>query len=185
MITVPQFLEKVIRAWEGELSTDPQDPGNWANGLLIGSKYGVTPSVLAKHRGWPVASITPDVMAAVEIGEAVAIGEKQFYREPHFDLLVWCPATASLLDFGWGAGSGQAVKSMQRLVKAVPDGILGPATAKSYNDWLAAEGQENAAQAIHDMRCAFYRQISTSNPVLAKYLKGWTNRADWALKAAA
>lgn len=185
MISPQDFMVKAIQAWEGVYSGDPQDPGNWANGQLIGSQYGVTPAVLAQHRGIPVSEITVDVMKGVQIEEAAAIGLELFYKAPHFDLLSWCAATASLLDFGWGAGAGQAVKSMQRIVGVTADGVLGPITARAYNDWLLKIGEDQAAQAIHDMRCDFYREIARVNPVLQKYLKGWFNRSDWALKEAA
>jgi lysozyme family protein len=74
---------------------------------------------------------------------------------------------------------------VQRLLGVPSDGVIGPVTAKAYNEWIASEGEEAAAQAIYDMRVAFYRQIANKNPVLQKYLVGWTNRARWVLKEAA
>lgn len=183
MIAVRDFLRSVISTWEGGYSSDADDPGNWANGQLLGSMRGVTPAVLAKHRGIPLDSITPEAMQSVTIDEAVAIGEEMFYLQPHFDKLLWVPATAELLDFGWGSGYGQATKSMQRIVGVTADGALGPITAKAYNDWVGTS--TDPAKAIYDMRVAFYREIADEHPVLQKYLKGWTNRAAWALREAA
>ena len=142
MISVRDFLKAVIGTWEGLYSGDPDDPGNYANGRLVGSMRGVTPPVLAKFRGVSIDTITVDVMKSVSLDEAANIGYMGFYVGPHFDLLTWCPATAALLDFGWGAGSGQAVKSMQRLVGVNADGGLGPITAKAYNEWVSSVGDE-------------------------------------------
>lgn len=181
MISVRDFLRAVIGTFEGLYSCDPDDPGNYANGRLLGSMRGVTPAVLAKHRGVPLDTLTVDQMKSVTLDEAADIGEQRFYKADHFDLLTWAPATAGLLDFGWGAGDGQASKSMQRLVGVTADGQIGPQTAAAYNAWLS----DASAQAIYDMRAAFYREIANEKPVLRKYLQGWLNRAQWALKAAA
>lgn len=185
MIEPRDFLKQVIATWEGLYSDDADDSGNWANGRLLGSMHGVTPEVLARHRGISVDALTPITMRSVTLDEAADIGMEQFYKAPHFDLLAWAPSTAALVDFGWGSGSGQAVKSMQRIVGANADGALGPMTAKAYNDWLAGKSNTDAAQAIYDMRVAFYREIARVNPVLQKYLKGWINRAQWALNTGA
>lgn len=180
MITPRDFLKMVIGRWEGLYSDNPGDTGNWAGGKLIGTMRGVTPNALAAHRGINADSLTPDDMKALSLDEAAEIGMTDFYQRPHFDMLEWGPATAALLDFGWGAGPGQAVKSMQRLVGANPDGGIGPLTASAYNVWITRIGWQGATQAVHDMRCAFYRQICNTNPSYNQFLQGWINRADWA-----
>lgn len=185
MIAVRDFLKAVIGTWEGLYSSDPADPGNYANGVLVGSMRGVTPAVLAKHRGVDVNTITPDIMQGVTTEEAADIGIELFYKAPHFDQLTWCTATAELLDFGWGAGAGQATKSMQRVIGVTADGILGPETTRDYNAWIGGSSWQSPANAIYNMRVAFYREIADEKPVLQKYLQGWINRAQWALKAAA
>jgi lysozyme family protein len=190
MITPKDFLKLVISTWEGLYGDDPDDAGNWSSGQrgvgrLLGTMRGVTPAALAAWRGVSVDTITVETMKGLTLDEAADIGEGMFYKAPHFDLLTWCPATAALLDFGWGAGAAQAARSVQRLLGVPSDGVIGPVTAKAYNEWVASEGEEAAAQAIYDMRVAFYRQIASKNPVLQKYLVGWTNRARWVLKEAA
>lgn len=180
MIAPLDFLKLVIGRWEGLYSDNPGDTGNWAGGKLIGTMRGVTPNALAAHRGIDPSSLTPDDMKALSLAEAAEIGMTDFYQRPHFDQLTWGPATAALLDFGWGAGPGQAVKSMQRMVGANPDGGIGPLTVSAYNAWIARVGWESATKAIHDMRCGFYRQICQTNPSYNQFLQGWINRADWA-----
>jgi lysozyme family protein len=188
MIAPLDFLKMVVARWEGLYSADPADPGNWVtrphgSRVVVGTMRGVTAASLAAHRGVPDSHVTVADMMALTLDEAAAIGLADFYRKARFDLLTWGPATAALLDFGWGAGMYQAVKSMQRLVGAPADGMLGPVTARTYNDWIATRGWARTTEAIHDMRADFYREIAATHPVLRKYLQGWLNRDDWASAA--
>jgi lysozyme family protein len=184
-MTPLEFLRLVIERWEGGYQSYADDRGNWVTNpggmrIKIGTMRGVTPEALAKHRGVPAWTLTPDDMKSVTLDEAAEIGLTHYYRAPRFDLLTWGAATASLVDFGWGSGPGQATLSMQRLVGVAADGIIGPVTAKAYGAWATRLGDKAALQAIHDMRAAFYRHIAEINPDNQKFLQGWLNRDDWA-----
>lgn len=184
MISPLDFLKQVIARWEGGYQSFADDMGNWivtpeGARIKIGTMRGVTPSALASHRGVLAWSLTPADMQAVTLDEAAAIGFKHYYVEPHFDKLVWGPATAALLDFGWGAGPGQATLSLQRMLGIGADGVLGSITAETYNAWEAGQGWGAATTAIHDMRAAFYRHICDIRPANTQYLQGWLNRDDW------
>lgn len=179
------FLAQVISMWEGGYESYADDMGNWVTDpdgrrIDVGTMRGVTPAAFASHRGVQPWTLTPDDMRSVTLDEAVDIGYKHYYLEPHFDLLPWGPATASLVDFGWGAGPGQATISMQRLVKVAADGSVGPTTAKAYAYWEAGLGWRKATDAIHDMRGDFYRRLAEENPADQQFLQGWLNRDDWA-----
>jgi lysozyme family protein len=170
--TPTEFIADYIRRWEGGLSLDKADTGNWVAGVLIGSKYGVTASALARYRGAAAADITPAIMAALTFEEAVAIGKALYYDAPGFAKLPWNRITMSIVDFGWGAGPVQAIKLLQRMIGADDDGIIGPKTIAAYRDWLEAdEAMTWAAQ-----RNAFYRLLVKQRPANAKYLNGWENR---------
>jgi len=173
-MTPEQFIRGYIETHEGGLSVDPVDTGNWSHGVLVGSKYGVTGDILAKYRNVP--SVTPAQMAALTLDEAVAVGMKLFYAGPHFDLLPWDQCVASVLDMGWGAGPGQAIKLLQRMIGANDDGQLGPYTAKAYRDYVANHGLEATAQNYALARNAFYERIIAVRPSNAKYRNGWKNR---------
>lgn len=184
MRTPRDFMAAAIKAWAGAYSGASSDPGNWTggqvgSGRLVGSMYDVTPQVLARHRGISIDSITVAVMKSVTPEESADIAQSAFYVAPHFDTLTWAPATAALLDFGWGSGPGQATKSMQRLVGADADGVLGDNTRKAYNAWLVKLGDVAAMDAMCQMRVDFYEMICQSNPSLSIYLQGWKNRTNW------
>ena len=180
MISPLDFLKLVIGRWEGRYSNNASDAGNWINGRNIGSMYGVTGPALAAHRGVDATTLTVADMQSVTLDEAAEIGLMNYYHGPRFDLLTWGAATAALVDFGWGAGPGQAIKSMQRLVGAPADGGLGPVTAAAYNGWLVRVGLPAALEAIRTMRRAFYLAVANAHPEDQQFLQGWCNRADWA-----
>jgi lysozyme family protein len=181
MPTPREELARAIVRWEGGFQAQPQDAGNYVNGRLVGTMRGVTPAVLAAHRGVPAVSITEADMRSVTLEEAAEIGETRFYRGTGLDMLAWGPATAALVDVGWGSGPRQAVLFAQRLSGAVADGIVGPETVAKYANWIRDVGWEDATHAVNRMRRAFYALIIGQNPQWEIYRQGWLNRADWML----
>jgi len=174
------FFRDYISTWEGGLSLDPDDAGNWfgANGcapVLIGSKYGVTGAALAAFRD--CRTITARDIACLTIDEAVRIGIRLYYDRPHIDRLPWDPVIASLVDFGWGAGPGQAIRLLQRMIKVVDDGRIGPFTIAAYQKYIASYGVTETARHWRAARDDFYRLVATKRPINAKYLRGWTRRS--------
>lgn len=168
------FFLDFIKTWEGELSVDPDDSGNWFSGQLIGSKYGVTGAALQAYRG---GLITPKDIANLTIGEAADIGEKNYYRTPGFDRLPWDGVLPSVVDFGWGVGPGQAARVLQRLIGVADDGVIGPWTVRAYREWIASHGLEETARLWQKARDDFYRLVVAKRPINAKYLRGWMRRS--------
>jgi lysozyme family protein len=176
---IETFIEGFITAHEGGLSMDPVDTGNWfyekgQPKVLVGSKYGVTGAALAAYRG--VNRITPEDMGKLTLDEAVKCGVKLYYDKPDFDLLSWNQVTASIMDMGWGAGPGQAIKLLQRMIAVADDGSIGGFTARAYDQFLHDHGLEEAAQRWAGIRNGFYDQIIVARPANAKYRNGWRNR---------
>lgn len=173
-MTPASFIRGYIQAHEGGLSLDPADTGNWHHRRLVGSKYGVTGDVLAAF--CKVTAVTPAQMAALTLDEAVQIGLSMFYQGPHFDLAPWDQCIASAVDMAWGAGPGQAIKLLQRMIGANDDGQMGPYTARAYRDFVANHGVDGAARAFAGVRNTFYDQIVKVRPTNSKFLNGWRNR---------
>ena len=174
------FFRDYIETWEGGLSLDPDDTGNWyarkgAKPVLVGSNRGVTGAALAAYRG--TALITPTDIAALTLQEAALIGCKLYYDVPDFDLLPWDPVVASIVDFGWGAGPVQAAKLLQRMIAVADDGKIGAYTVAAYRQFIASHGLDEAARQWQRVRDDFYRLIVARRPVNAKYLKGWMRRS--------
>lgn len=181
MPTPREEIARAIVRWEGLFQAQPQDAGNYVNGRLVGTMRGVTPAVLAAHRGVPGVTITEAEMRSVTLEEAAEIGATRFYQGTGLDLLPWGPATAALVDVGWGSGPRQAVLFAQRLSGAQADGRVGPETVAKYGNWVRDVGWEAATRAVNKMRRDFYTLIISRNPAWEIYRKGWNNRADWML----
>ncbi|MFZ5704903.1 MAG: glycosyl hydrolase 108 family protein [Pseudomonadota bacterium] len=182
MKTPFEFAKRYIGRWEGVYSGDAADNGNWTGGKrgagqLVGSQYGVTPAAIAGHRKIPVASVTIATIKSITLDEAAQIALSAYYLKPRLDLLPWNAVTASIMDFGWGAGPVQAIKLLQRMLDTADDGIMGPATAGAYQGLLAAQGEVFVAGAWWTIRDSFYELIIGKNPSNAKFEKGWDNRS--------
>ncbi len=181
MPTPKEEISRAIVRWEGLFQNQSQDAGNYVNGRLVGTMRGVTPAVLAAHRGVPAVTITETDMRSVTLDEAAEIGETRFYKGTGLDQLAWGPATAALVDVGWGSGPRQAVLFSQRLAGATDDGVVGPATVSAYAAWVNRVGWEEATRTVNKMRRDFYALIISRNPAWEIYRQGWNNRADWML----
>jgi lysozyme family protein len=183
MPTPKEDLKETIAKWEGLFQKQSQDRGNYtSDGRLVGTMRGVTPQVLAAHRGIPQDQVTEEVMRSVSLDEAAAIGETRFYRGTGLDLLPWGPATAALVDIGWGSGPRQACLIAQELsgLKGKDiDGDIGPKSVKAYTDWIRQVGWRTATAAVAARRRLLYQRIVAAKPDQAIYLQGWTNRANW------
>lgn len=174
-----QEIRRAIVTWEGLYSDHPNDKGNWIGPRLVGTMRGVTGETLAAHRGIPPEAVTPEMMKGVTLDEAVEIGVDRFYHGVlGIDTLPWGPTTAILLDWAWGSFA-YAVKGVQRIVGAYPDGVIGPATREAYCKWIADKGWEAATREIVDARRSFYLAISQPGTPNAVFREGWLNRCKW------
>lgn len=178
------FVE-AIRVWEGGFQAHPNDSGNWVNGKLVGTNFGVTPAALASFRGVDPGSITAVDMKTLSLDEAVAIGMAGYYSfAGGWDALPYCPAVEVYTDIGWGSGPRTAVKAMQRMVGTGTDGVIGRYTINAFMTWLRG-GEEAAGPVQHkraverilEWREAFYRSIVERVPANGVFLQGWLNRA--------
>lgn len=189
-MTPDAFFRDYISTWEDGGCTDPSkthsldpvDNGNWTGGTCgtgacVGSNHGVTAAALAAFRGVPVDSITTAVMHALTLDEAARIAAKLYYHAPGLDRLPWDPVVASVIDFGWGAGPGQAIKLLERMVSVVPDGKLGLVLIGAYTAYLAKHGLIETASAWLAVRNGFYTRLVIAKPDNARFLKGWLRRS--------
>ena len=78
----------------------------------------------------------------------------------------------AVIDHAVNAGESGAVRILQRLLYAAPDGVLGPAT-------ISALHTADAARIFRQFciqRLRFYGATVKSSPEKVKYLMGWLNR---------
>ena len=86
---------------------------------------------------------------------------------------------AKLLDIGVHAGARAAVRILQRALCAtgrtvIVDAVLGPQTRTA-----AQTAPSRLLKAMCSEQAAYYRELHTLNPKLARFAGGWRRRADW------
>lgn len=192
MLSQAAFFDGYILRWEDGGSIDPNsthsmrrnDGGNWTGGkvgagVLVGSNHGVTPVVLANHRGVPASSISWTVMHALTRREADEIAITDFYSTQGLDRLPWDPVVASAVDMGWGAGPFHGKQLLQRAIGDIlADGAIGTGTIAAYTAWIARIGLEAAARAYAAQRYAYYEKTIAAHPEDAEFRPGWRARTD-------
>ena len=126
------------QAREGGLSLRASDPGNFLNGALVGSKFGITPAVLAEWLG-DVRRVTSVVMRELDTETYRAIANAKFWRAVSGDQLP-VGIDAMLFDFAFNSGVHRAATQMQTLIGlsgADVDGDVGRHTLDALFTFLA------------------------------------------------
>jgi lysozyme family protein len=78
-----------------------------------------------------------------------------------------------VFDMGVNAGIRTAIKIVQRIVEAEPDGIIGEETTTLINDY-----QDDLLELYKQERKKYYFDLARRKPALRVFLKGWINRID-------
>lgn len=163
VIMSPDFEHAFTRLMghEGDLSMDPNDPGNWTGGkvgkgALKGTRFGIS------------AGAYPDE----DIQGLTIERARELYRRDYWDKAgceyVPMGIKFDLFDTAVNAGVGTAVRMLQGVVGEKQDGIMGPLTLKALRsfppDKLVA--RFNGARLMH----------MTSLPAWATQGRGWARR---------
>jgi lysozyme family protein len=157
-------------AHEGGWSDHPKDPGGATNmGVTIGT---------LKRLGIDVdGDGDSDIADLRKLRRAdVARVYRVFYWDAVRADLLPAGVDLAVFDFAVNSGPAQAVKVLQRIVGAVPDGDLGPKTLAA----LAKADAEMVVVALSDKRLRFLRSLKT----WATFGKGWNRRVEEIREAA-
>lgn len=147
----------LLLAHEGGFVNHPDDPGGATN-------WGVTKKTYEKYIGQTVTverirSLTPDDVEPI-------------YRDKYFDAVSFddLPSGIDWTVADWAVNSGprRAAKALQRVVKAKPDGSIGPQTLAS----VAALDAAQVIRKMHHTRQKFYERLGT----FPTFGRGWTRR---------
>lgn len=158
---------------EGGYSAAKTDSGNYFNGKLVGTKYGITGKTLAAHRG--VTSITAEQVKNMTRDEAQQIYIKSYWPQSGGDLL---PAGLdyAAFDFGVNSGPARAVKTLQKVLGfplSGQDGIVGGQTLARIARYPG--GITALIRDYCDARMAFLRSLIGKNG-FGPNGRGWTIR---------
>lgn len=155
---------------EGGYSSAKTDQGNYFNGQLVGTKYGITGKTLADARG--VDTITAEDVRGMTMAEAERIYRNSYWIQSGGDMLPDGLDYAAF-DFGVNSGPARAVRVLQQVVGAPVDGVIGPTTMKAVNDYPG--GVRKLIVAYCDARMAYLRSIGGPQGFAANG-RGWTIR---------
>lgn len=157
-------LTPFILKWEGGFVNDPNDSGGATN-------KGVTLRTLRNYRAarrLPAPSV--EDLRNISDAEWTEIFLLMYWGACAADNIASQAVANLLVDWYWMSGP-TAVRRVQRLVGAQPDGIIGPKSIAAIN--IKGEG---LAQDIYDDRRRFYEEIVSRRPSQRKFLRGWFNR---------
>lgn len=146
---------KVVLENEGGYVNHPNDPGGETN-FGIAKKY---------YPDLDIKNLTRS--AAIEI----------YFRD------YWSPMNLTgifdenlvlnIFDMGVNAGRKTAIKIIQRIIEAEPDGIIGPETEGLVNVY-----PDDLVPLYKQERKKYYFALARNNPDLQVFLTGWLNRID-------
>ncbi|WP_456382161.1 putative peptidoglycan-binding domain-containing protein [Persephonella sp.] len=106
---------------------------------------------------------------------------KEFYYENFYKPIEIIPNETVrdlLFEFGVNASLRTAIKLMQRVIGAKPDGVIGKETLQKLNEYLSDKTEEDFVKDYTLTRISFYTNLANKNPKrYGIYLRGWINRA--------
>jgi lysozyme family protein len=160
METIETIIEDII-ATEGGYVNHPQDKGGVTN-------MGITKETL---RRWRKAPTTDDDVRSLEKKEAEQIYLKRYYLKPRINKL---PKKIQpfVMDDAVLSGANSAIRSLQRYLRVLPDGIIGPKT-------IAAAKHESPTALLIGLtkrRVERLCRIVQRDPDQNIFLVGWMRR---------
>lgn len=148
---------KLVLKHEGGYTNHPSDPGGPTN-------LGIT---LANFRKFVKPDGTVADLKRLTVAQAAIC-----YRRQYWDAVLGAELPSgvdyAVFDFAVNSGPSRAAKYLQRVVGAVQDGKIGPATLRA----VRARKPENVVAQLCDARLAFVQALNTW-PVFGK---GWGRR---------
>lgn len=150
--------------WEGGYSNHPSDTGGETNRGITWRTY----NSYRHSRGLPVRSVK-----FLEQRELEEIYKKQYWDAARCDLL---PDKLAIAHFDWAvnAGVGRANRTLQQIVGADADGIIGPRSVVAVRAAATIHSEVVLVKAYCDNREGCYRRWGKGSQ--AVFLRGWLNR---------
>jgi lysozyme family protein len=144
-----------------------QNEGGYVNNLS--DPGGETQWGIAKkfYPGLDIKSLTKE--------QAIEIYFKDYWTPMNLDPINSDTLKLQLFDMGVNAGIRAAIRIIQRLVFAKPDGIIGPHTVELIN---AYNQSVNLTELYKHERKRYYLGLTIRKPELKVFLKGWIARVE-------
>jgi lysozyme family protein len=150
-------------SFEGGYSNDPVDHGGATN-------LGITQATLNRYLLANPSALVYDRVACLTIQDAEKIYRWGYWK---FDGVKDQGIATKIFDIGVNMGVGTAVRMVQRIVGADPDGIFGPITLAMVNDW---DPKLLMRELIQSSLYKYENNIA-KDPTQERFRKGWIKRA--------
>ena len=158
---------KFTLKWEGGISYDKHDPGNYGGNATA---YGVTQSTYDNYR--ETKQLPPKSVTKIQHNELNDLYYTKYFKPLQAERL--SPKTAKVLfDTAVNIGVKRTAQMYQKVIGSQPDGIIGENT-------LRQSMLSNEDIVLHNFlhaRDDYYRNLAKS-PKFSRYLNGWLNRTN-------
>ena len=152
---------KIVLKHEGGYVNHPKDPGGRTN-------LGVTQRV---WEAWTGRKATEQEMRSLTVDMVAPLYRQKYWEAvkgrdlaPGLDLHVF--------DFGVNAGPARAIRYLQMMIGAHPDGKFGPATMRALSNYIDQYGTAKAIKRYGELREQYYRHLRT----FPTFGRGWLRR---------
>ncbi|MCH8240344.1 MAG: hypothetical protein IIB62_09910 [Proteobacteria bacterium] len=122
---------KLVGLSEGGYTNHRLDRGNWYEGKNVGTNHGISAPVLADWIGRAPAARE---MRALTKAEADKIYKAKYWDSVRGDYLPR-GLDYAMFDYGVNSGPRRAIKALQRVVGAEPDGLFGGMTERALEHY--------------------------------------------------
>ena len=123
-----------------------------------------------RSKGWPTPTLKQ--LKEITMAEWVDILKTNYWDRWKADEIKNQSIAELLVDWVWTSGK-YGIIFPQRVLGVKDDGIVGPITLKTLNDY---PNQKELFQKLWDRRKQHFTAIAKANPATSKFLKGWLNR---------
>lgn len=170
-------IPKVIKE-EGGFQNSPNDSGNFYNGVLMGTKYGITP---AAYKSYYNAEPTPVIIKNLTIEKATPIYKKKYWDKIRGDEIK-NDSVADLMMFTVvNSGTGQ-ISTLKKLANITAGKKIMAETATPFTSNEIKLLNELPQSIYHNNlkvhRKRFYENLAAKQPKNQIFLKGWLSRLD-------
>ena len=155
------LIPKVLK-WEGGFVNHPSDKGGPTN-------KGVTLSTFRKYFG---KTKTVDDLKNITNEQWQYIFKNGYWDRWKADEIKTQSIAELLVDWVYNSGVW-GIKYPQQVLGVVPDGVVGPKTLASINNYA---NQEELFNRLWNRRKKHYEDIVKKNPSQKVFLRGWLNR---------
>lgn len=160
---------KLVGLSEGGYTNHRLDRGNWYEGRLIGTNHGISAPVLADWIGRTPAARE---MRALTKAEADKIYKAKYWDSVRGDYLPR-GLDYAMFDYGVNSGSRRAIRELQRVVGAKPDGLFGGMTERA----LKRHHPRTIITRLMQRRLSFLQRIPGPKG-WRTFGKGWARRVN-------